>query len=69
MVWIATEEAGLCFAHSGTPSDALHVQAGVGTDAATAFTIRYMSTTMSVSGWAQQMSTWPSAGGSSGCGE
>jgi hypothetical protein len=28
----------MCFAHSGTPSDALHVQAGVGVDAAQAFT-------------------------------
>jgi acetamidase/formamidase len=37
-VWIATKEATMCFAHSGTPSDALHVQAGVGVDAAQAFT-------------------------------
>ena len=28
----------MCFAHSGTPSDVLHVQAGVGVDAAEAFT-------------------------------
>ena len=28
----------------------------------------YMSTTMSVDGRAQQISTWPSAGGSSGSG-
>jgi len=28
----------MCFAHSGAPSDALHVQAGVGVDAAEAFT-------------------------------
>ena len=27
----------MCFAHSGTPSDTLHVQAGVGVDAAQAF--------------------------------
>jgi len=33
-----TEEASMCFAHSGAPSDALHVQAGVGVDAAEAFT-------------------------------
>ena len=31
-------------------------------------TFGYMSSTMSVAGWAQQMSTWPSAGGSSGSG-
>ena len=28
----------MCFAHSGSPSDVLHVQAGVGVDAAEAFT-------------------------------
>ena len=38
IVGAVTEEASMCFAHSGTPSDALHVQAGVGVDAAEAFT-------------------------------
>jgi hypothetical protein len=36
MVWIATAEANMCFAHSGTPSDGLHAQAGVGVEAAQA---------------------------------
>ena len=38
IVCTVTEEASMCFAHSGTPGDALHVQAGVGVDAAEAFT-------------------------------
>jgi acetamidase/formamidase len=38
MVRTTTEEASMCFAHSGTPSDALHVQAGVSAEATAAFT-------------------------------
>ena len=37
-VQVTTEEASMCFAHSGTPSDALHVQARVSAEAGAAFT-------------------------------